>query len=57
MHVHVAHVDGEAKFWLEPIIELAQNFGLSATELKEAENLVQSHQEEIRHAWHTHFPR
>jgi hypothetical protein len=57
MHVHVAHADGEAKFWLEPIIELAQNFGLSATELKEAENLVQSHQEEIRHAWHTHFSR
>ncbi|MEW6446062.1 MAG: hypothetical protein AB1479_08530 [Pseudomonadota bacterium] len=20
MHVHVSHADGEAKFWLEPII-------------------------------------
>ncbi|MDD4963209.1 MAG: DUF4160 domain-containing protein [Gallionella sp.] len=57
MHVHVAHADGEAKFWLEPIIELAQNFDLSAQVLKEAANLVQSHQEEISHAWHTHFPR
>ena len=29
MHVHVAHTDGEAKFWLEPKIELAINQGLS----------------------------
>ena len=25
MHVHVHHAEGEAKFWLEPEIELAQN--------------------------------
>jgi hypothetical protein len=30
MHVHVSHPDGEAKYWLEPSISLAQNFGLSA---------------------------
>jgi hypothetical protein len=29
-HVHVYHSNGEAKFWLEPTIELAQNYGLSA---------------------------
>jgi hypothetical protein len=29
MHVHVAHTDGEAKYWLEPQIELALNQGLS----------------------------
>lgn len=29
MHVHVNHADGEAKFWLEPAIVLAQNFELS----------------------------
>jgi hypothetical protein len=29
MHVHVTHTDGEAKFWLEPQIELAMNQGLS----------------------------
>lgn len=56
MHVHVQHADGEAKFWLEPIIALAQNFNLSAQELKEAENLVKSHEQEIKNAWHKHFP-
>jgi len=40
MHVHVHHSDGEAKFWLDPATELAQNFGLSAQELREAYKLV-----------------
>ncbi len=29
MHVHVSHSDGEAKFWLEPQIELTNSIGLS----------------------------
>jgi hypothetical protein len=28
MHVHVLSPDGEAKFWIEPTIELAMNKGL-----------------------------
>ena len=35
MHVHVISPEGEAKFWLEPKIELAVNQGLDATELNE----------------------
>jgi len=27
MHVHVVSADGEAKFWIEPVIEVAQNYG------------------------------
>jgi hypothetical protein len=55
-HVHVYHSNGEAKFWLEPTIELAQNYGLSARELREVENLVRLHEQEIRDAWYRHFP-
>jgi len=29
MHVHVHCSNGEAKFWLEPDVELAQNYGLN----------------------------
>lgn len=29
IHVHVAHPDGEAKFWLEPGVTLAGHTGLS----------------------------
>lgn len=55
IHIHVAHTDGEAKFWLEPKIELAINQGLSQKQLNEALSLVQQHQEEILNAWRTHF--
>ena len=55
MHVHVSHTDGEAKYWLEPCIELAQNHGLSAQQLRQAEQLVNDHEHRIRTAWHQHF--
>ena len=56
MHVHVYHSDGEVKFWLEPDIKIAQNFGLSSQALREVEDLVRSHEQEIRDAWSKHFP-
>jgi hypothetical protein len=34
IHVHVHSGNGEAKFWLEPDVELAQNYGLNNSELK-----------------------
>lgn len=42
IQIHVSHPDGEAKFWLEPTIELARNIGLSSSKMKEAERLVES---------------
>lgn len=38
MHVHVHSADGEAKFWLEPRIELARNYGLPIKELRIIQN-------------------
>jgi Domain of unknown function (DUF4160) len=34
MHVHIVSEDGEAKFWLEPEIELARNYRYSRKQLK-----------------------
>ena len=56
-HVHVHHETGEAKFWLEPEIAVAQNYGLSPARLTAALRLVQEHEDEIRAAWQTHFGR
>ena len=56
MHVHVHGRNGEAKFWLEPAIELAQNGGLAQHEINAALQLVQEHQNDIRSAWRKHFP-
>jgi hypothetical protein len=55
MHVHVYHAEGEAKFWLDPRIELSQNYGLSRRRLASALRLVQEHEDEIRRAWEVHF--
>ena len=55
IHVHVQCMDGEANFWLEPEVALAQNFGLTAHQLRAAYSLVVDHHDVIRDAWFGHF--
>jgi hypothetical protein len=55
MHVHVVSVDGEAKFWLEPEIELAKNHRYSRRQLKQIESLVEVRYNELVSAWRHHF--
>jgi hypothetical protein len=55
MHVHVHGGNGEAKFWLEPQIELARNYGLSDPEINRALRLIREKEDDIRRAWNEHF--
>ena len=55
MHVHVAHPDGEAKFWLTPTIALADSVGLTARQLADAQDVIERHTGAIRDAWLRHF--
>ena len=55
MHIHVMGPNGEAKFWMEPVIELAQNYDLSQKEIGDALRMVQEHEHDIRSAWQRHF--
>ena len=57
IHIHVQHATGEAKFWIEPEIELAQNYGLSARGVATALRLIRENEDEIRAAWEAHFGR
>ncbi|MCM5572011.1 DUF4160 domain-containing protein [Burkholderiaceae bacterium FT117] len=54
-HVHVQHANGEAKFWLEPMVEVANNAGLSDRQLRAALLLVKDRSVEFRDAWDRHF--
>lgn len=54
-HVHVACPDGTAKFWLEPLIALADYYGLNSKELNEIEDLVRQHANDFISAWDKHF--
>jgi hypothetical protein len=56
-HVHVQGDRGEAKYWMDPEIVLAQNFGLSRASLAMALHLIREHENEIRAAWEKHFGR
>ena len=55
MHVHVHSSHGEAKFWLEPELELADNYCLRSGEIATARQLIEEHEDEIRDAWRQHF--
>lgn len=55
MHIHVHSPEGEAKFWVEPIIELARNYGLDPQDLGRVEKMIEQHEKEIRDAWGSHF--
>jgi hypothetical protein len=55
LHVHVQSPDGEAKLWIEPVIELARSYHLSDQDLKRVLELVVDHEQEIRDAWRRHF--
>lgn len=55
MHVHIVSGDGEAKFWLEPEIELARNYRYTRKQLKQIESLIEGHYDELVSAWQQHF--
>jgi hypothetical protein len=55
MHIHVICGDGEAKYWLDPDIELAKNHHLSRHQVKEIEKMIEVHCDEITSAWKKYF--
>lgn len=56
MHVHVAAGSCEAKFWILPKVELAQNRRFSAFQLREIEAILKENLDELEKAWDGHFP-
>ena len=57
MHVHVQSAEAEAKFWMEPKIELDENFGFPDREVGRILKLLEDRESEIRKAWDQHFSR
>ena len=54
-HVHIQSGSGEAKFWMDPTIEIAHNYGLAEHEINEVQKIIEAHKQEILNAWNTHF--
>ncbi len=55
VHIHVVSGDGEAKFWLDPKIELAKNYRYSVIKLKQIESLIEKHHDEFIECWRQYF--
>ena len=54
-HIHIQSQNGEAKFWLEPQIELAKNYKFSKKELNEIGKIIEKHYDDFIKAWEVHF--
>ena len=57
MHIHVVKAENEAKFWLEPVIELAENFGFSSKEIKKITQMVETYGNEFKEQFAAHIGR
>jgi hypothetical protein len=54
-HVHVISSDGEAKFWIEPVVALATYEGLKPGQLRKLQKVIEERRDEIKAAWKKHF--
>lgn len=55
MHVHVECAEGEAKFWIEPIVSLATYYKLSSKRLNDIQKIIERRKNEIIKEWKRHF--
>ncbi len=55
IHIHVISPDGEAKYWLGPIISLADYTGFSKKQLNFLQKAVEGHKNKIIEKWKEHF--
>lgn len=47
-HIHVIKAENEAKFWLEPVIELVDNYGFNSKEIKNITQIVEQYGDEFK---------
>jgi Domain of unknown function (DUF4160) len=55
IHVHIRGNGGEAKFWLQPSVQLASSEGINARTLKELSGTVKENADLIERTWNEYF--
>jgi len=51
--MHVDRENKSAKFWLDPVVSLAENHGYSRKELRDIERIARENLETLRNEWDT----
>jgi len=54
-HIHVEKDDAEAKFWLNPVVQVAYNEGYDLRTLRKVQEMVWSNRDLIQGAWDAFF--
>ena len=49
--MHIDRENKSAKFWLDPVVSLAENHGYSRRELRDIEQMAQENVETLRNEW------
>lgn len=55
VHIHVTRERADAKFWVQPEVNVAYNRGFSARTLAMLSRVVEEKREDIERAWNDHF--
>ena len=55
MHIHVIHGTHEAKYWLEPTVELAKNTGIPEHKLSEIKKIVERNADSFKRQFREHI--
>jgi hypothetical protein len=55
MHIHVIYENLEAKFWLEPTVELAKNTGIPEHKLNEIRKIVEKYADRFKEQFREHI--
>jgi len=55
IHIHVRKGSNIAKFWVEPEISLANNYGFISKELNAFKVEIEENKDLIKEKWHEHF--
>ena len=50
-HMHVDRENKSAKFWLDPVVSLADNHGYSRKDLRKIEQITKENLEVLRNEW------
>jgi hypothetical protein len=55
LHIHVRKGEAVAKFWLEPVVSVAESYAMRSSELRELMGVAEENRELIERYWNEHF--
>lgn len=55
IHIHVIYGNKEAKYWLEPTVELAKNTGIPEHKLSEIKKIIEKNADKFKEQFRQHI--